>query len=97
MIARVRYGESFGNKSIDVMELGNKAKRTLVGRNILTMENLMDFWDKLPTVKGVGEKTVKEIKSQFFKAYMDSLSEDKQVEFLKRIMEDNTIKAKEVV
>lgn len=97
MIARVRYSESFGNKSIDVMELGNKAKRTLAGKNILTMENLMDFWDKLPTVKGVGEKTVKEIKSQFFKAYMDNLSEDKQVEFLQRIVEDNMIKAKEVV
>ena len=57
----------------------------------------MNNWSKLPFIKGVGEKTVKEIKSQFFKAYVESLSDEKQIEFLERIVDDNTLEQKEAV
>lgn len=97
MIARVRYSESFGNESVDVMELGNKARRALYNRHINTMEDVMDNWDRLSLIKGVGEKTVKEIKVAFIKAYGQCISDAKQIEFLERIANDNPITKEEAV
>ena len=94
MVVRIKYTEDFGRKSVGVMELGNKAMRALHGKNIRTMEELMNNWDKIAFIKGVGEKTVKEIKVAFMKVYGDSLDEEQQIEFLRRLAEDNTPGAK---
>ena len=90
MLVRFRYSEDFGNKSVDIMDLSNKAKRTLARLHVKTMEDVLKNWDNFVRIKGAGEKTISEIKIAFTKAYGESLTDEEQIAFLERIVKDNT-------
>ena len=81
--------ESFRLISIDVLELNARASNGLYRQNIKTLGNLIDNWERIPSLRGLGATSVKEIKRNFYEYYYSTLSAKEVKRFWNRFVEMN--------
>ena len=66
-------GQIMKNQPVTDLKLGGRAKNILMRARIFTVNELVEMWDKLGSVKGSGAGSVREIHAAFFSWYMDQV------------------------
>lgn len=66
---KVSGGKSFWKQPVEVMEMDEAIHMVLKRNNINTLEELTNVWDKLTTLKNIGNYKAQKIKASFF-AYL---------------------------
>lgn len=78
----LRGTQKFDNEDIaDLVPLSTRSANALYRNNIFTVGQLMDSWNLIGSLKNVGKKSVKEIKTGLIAWYYAQLSEEGRKQF----------------
>lgn len=85
-------GEKFLQKSIDELDLSARSQNCLIRKNVRTIDDLaetIDNPDGLANMRGIGAKSVNEIKTKLMALAYDNMSKRQKLEFLKDLVDKN--------
>ena len=85
-------GEKFLQNSIGILDLSVRSQNCLTRRNVKTIDDLVETIakpDGLTSMRGLGQKSINEIKTKLMVCAYDNLSDRQKLEFLQDMVEKN--------
>lgn len=72
----------FLGKNIEALGLSNKTYTALMRNGVKTVADVVNRWDEIAEMRGVGIKKVKEVKSAVFCANIEAMNERQMKKFV---------------
>ena len=85
-------GEKFLQNSIDILDLSVRSQNCLTRKNVKTIDDLAETIanpDGLASMRGLGAKSINEIKTRLMVCAYDNLSDRQKLDFLQDMVEKN--------
>lgn len=75
---RMRKFNRIGGLSVNALDLSNRANNGLKRNGVDTVTKIVDNWDKLMSMRGIGENSVREIRYAVISTYYDTLTNNEK-------------------
>ena len=90
MLIKFVMRESTKNKDVDILDLSTRSKRRLDKAKYETIGEVVENWDKLPRLSGMGENSIREIGNKILDLAVSEMTEDELWNFWFSLIQLNT-------
>ena len=91
MIVKFAIRETTENESIDVLELSNRSANGLKRAGIKTIGEVIDKWDDIPKMYGMGVTSIKDIGNKIMDLVIKEMTNEQLLNFWYSLIKDNSI------
>lgn len=91
MIVKFAIRETTENESIDVLELSNRSANGLKRAGITKIGEVIDKWDDIPGLHGVGATSIKDISDKIMDLVIKEMTDEQLLDFWYLLIKDNPV------
>lgn len=91
MIVKFAIRKSTQDKEIEILELSNRSYGRLKGYKIETVGDIINKWNEIPKLRGMGATSVKEIASKVLDLAISEMDEQQMSDFIIEMIKNNSV------
>ena len=91
MIVKFAIRKSTQDKEIEILELSNRSYGRLKGYTIETVGDIINKWNEIPKLRGMGATSVKEIASKVLDLAISEMDEQQMSDFIIEMIKNNSV------